>query len=148
LAPIVYAHGASLVVNPEPERGQFSSLRVGLQEVMNRGRDSAMVTLVDRPPVQSATLNTLAAAFERATAHRKWAVIPEYHGTHGHPILLGRELLAEFLKAPETSNARDIEHAHQSEIEYVPIDDPLVAINVDTPEQYAALNLPSPLPSS
>src|SRR6266852_5584689 len=46
LAPIVYANGASLVVNPEPERGQFSSLRVGLQEVLNRGRDAAIVTLV------------------------------------------------------------------------------------------------------
>ncbi len=149
LAPIVYANGASLVVNPEPERGQFSSLRVGLQEVLNRGRDAAMITLVDRPPVQTATVAMLKAAFERATAHRKWAVIPEYHGQHGHPILAGRELLAEFLKASETSNAREVEHAHQSEIEYVPVDDPLVAINIDTPEQYAALRLPSPLlPSS
>jgi len=50
LAPEVYARGGFLVTNPEPERGQFSSLRVGLQEVLNRGRDAAVVTLVDRPP--------------------------------------------------------------------------------------------------
>lgn len=157
LAPIVYANGAALVINPEPERGQFSSLRVGLQEVLNRGRDAAMVTLVDRPPVRPETLETLGAAFERATAHRKWAAIPEYQGKHGHPILLGREMLTAFLAAPETSNAQEVEHAHQGEIEYVAVDDPLVALNVDTPEQYAALsvntsvntNLPSPfLPSS
>ncbi len=157
LAPIVYANGAALVINPEPERGQFSSLRVGLQEVLNRGRDAAMVTLVDRPPVRPETLETLGAAFERATVHRKWAVIPEYQGKHGHPILLGREMLTAFLAAPETSNAQEVEHAHQGEIEYVAVDDPLVALNVDTPEQYAALsvntsvntNLPSPfLPSS
>jgi len=139
VAPVVYANGASLVVNPEPERGQFSSLRVGLQEVLNRGRDAAMLTLVDRPPVQRETLDTLEAAFVRATAHRKWAVIPEYQGQHGHPILLGREMLSAFLNAPETSNAREVEHAHQSEIEYVPVDDPLVVVNIDTPEQYAAL---------
>ena len=139
VAPVVYANGASLVVNPEPERGQFSSLRLGLQEVLNRGRDAAMLTLVDRPPVQRETLETLEAAFVRATAHRKWAVIPEYQGQHGHPILLGREMLSAFLNAPETSNAREVEHAHQSEIEYVPVDDPLVVVNVDTPEQYAAL---------
>ena len=61
----------------------------------------------------------------------------------------GREMLEAFLRAPETSNARDVEHAHQSEIEYVPLDDPLVAVNVDTPEQYASLNLPPQLlPSS
>jgi len=147
LAPVVYANGASLVVNPDPARGQFSSLRVGLQEVLNRGRDAAMVTLVDRPPVRMETIETLALAFERAATHRKWAVIPEYQGKHGHPILAGREMLEAFLKAPETSNAHEVEHAHQSEIEYVPIDDPLVAINVDTPEQYAALPPPL-LPSS
>jgi molybdenum cofactor cytidylyltransferase len=149
LAPIVYANGASLVVNPDPARGQFSSLRVGLQEVLNRGRDAAMVTLVDRTPVRMETIEILESAFERATTRRKWAVIPEYQGKHGHPILLGREMMEAFLKAPETSNARDIERAHLSQIEYVPVDDPLVAVNVDTPEQYASLNLPPQhLPSS
>jgi molybdenum cofactor cytidylyltransferase len=144
LAPIVYANGAALVVNPEPERGQFSSLRVGLQEVLNRGRDAAMVTLVDRPPPQRETLETLQAAFDRPATtpgtHRKWAVIPEYQGKHGHPILLAREMLTAFLSAPETSNAREVEHAHPNEIQYVAVDDPLVALNVDTPEQYAALS--------
>ena len=142
LSPAVYAHGASLVVNPDPARGQFSSLRVGLQEVLNRGRDAAMITLVDRPPVRAETLATLEAAYEQAAIHRKWAAIPEYQEKHGHPILAGREMLEAFLRAPEMSNARDVEHAHQSEIEYVPVDDSLVAVNVDTPEQYAALNLP------
>jgi molybdenum cofactor cytidylyltransferase len=126
-------------------------LQVGLQEVLNRGRDAAMVTLVDRPPVQAETIAALEAAFGLAMSgiRKKWAVIPEYQGKHGHPILLGRELLEAFLKAPETSNARDVEHAHQSEIEYLPVDDPFVAFNVDTPEQYASLNLPPQLlPSS
>src|SRR5271154_2375277 len=58
VAPVVYANGASLVVNPDPDRGQFSSLQTGLQEVRNRGRDAAMVTLVDRPPVEARTIET------------------------------------------------------------------------------------------
>src|SRR5579872_4227320 len=40
LAPSVYAAGGSLVRNLAPELGQFSSLRVGLQEVLNLGRDA------------------------------------------------------------------------------------------------------------
>jgi molybdenum cofactor cytidylyltransferase len=149
LAPIVYANGASLVVNPDPAQGQFSSLRAGLREVRNRGRDSAMITLVDRPPVRAATIALLQAAFERAVAHRKWAVVPQYEGRHGHPILVANKMLEAFIEAPETSNARAVEHAHQTDIEYVLVDDPLVAVNVDTPEQYAALNLPpTPVPSS
>ena len=149
LSPVVYANGASLVVNPDPARGQFSSLRVGLHEVLNRGRDAAMVTLVDRPPVRKETIATLESAFEQATIQKKWAAIPDYQGKHGHPILVGREMLEAFLRAPETSSARDVEHAHQTEIEYVSVDDPLVAVNVDTPEQYASLTLsPQLLPSS
>jgi molybdenum cofactor cytidylyltransferase len=139
LAPVVYANGAALVINPDPDRGQFSSLQVGLQEVLNRGRDAAMVTLVDRPPVRAETIEKLQAAFDSATAKRKWAAIPEFEGKHGHPILLGREMLTAFLNAPETSNARDVERANQAAIEYVAVDDPLVSLNVNTPEQYAAL---------
>jgi len=139
LTPVVYANGASLVVNPEPELGQFSSLQVGLQEVLNHGRDAALVTLVDRPPVKPATIDALESAFERALRHGKWAAIPEYQASHGHPILVGRELIEAFLKAPPSSSAREVTHAHQDKIVYVPVEDPLVVANVDTPEQYAAL---------
>lgn len=143
LAPIVYAKGASLIVNPDPARGQFSSLQAGLHEVLNRGRDAAMITLVDRPPVQPATVQFLVDEFERILAHSIWAVVPEYHGKHGHPILVGREMIEAFLRAPATASAREIEHAHQDRIAYVAVEDPLVALNVDTPEQYAALTVPT-----
>jgi molybdenum cofactor cytidylyltransferase len=140
LAPIVYSNGASLVRNPAPERGQFSSMQTGLQEVLNQGRDAAMITLVDRPPVAVATLQLLHDAFESAAASRKWAVVPQYQGRHGHPVLIGREMLEIFLRAAPTAIARDIEHEHQQYIEYLPVSDPFVTMNVDTPEQYAALS--------
>jgi molybdenum cofactor cytidylyltransferase len=138
LAPVVYAAGASLIRNPAPERGQFSSMQVGLQEVLNRGRDAAMIAPVDRPPVKAGTLKKLHAAFEIASDD-KWAVIPEYGGKHGHPILVGREMIQVFSKAPATAIARDIEHQNREHILYVPVDDPFVALNVNTPEDYQAL---------
>ena len=140
LAPVVYAAGGSVVRNPAPERGQFSSLQVGLHEVLNRGRDAAMITLVDRPPVSAVTLEKLRTAFEAASSRGKWAVVPEYGGKHGHPILVGREMIEAFLKAPATATARDIEHQNQQHIEYIPVDDPFVAMNVDTPQDYAAVS--------
>jgi molybdenum cofactor cytidylyltransferase len=139
LAPIVYASGASLAINHDPDRGQFSSLQTGLQEVLNRGRDAAIVTLVDRPPVSPATIDKLHAAFGSAIARWKWALIPEYAGKHGHPIFLAREMIEEFLKAPGTGNARDILHQNHEHIAYFEVDDPLVTVNVNTPDEYAAL---------
>lgn len=138
LTSIAYAQGASVVRNPAPERGQFSSLQVGLQEVLNHGRDAAIVTLVDRPPVKAATLEALCSAFASA-GFGKWAVVPEYNGHHGHPFLVNREMIEVFLKAPATAMARDIEHQNQAHVEYVVVDDPAVALNVDTPQDYAAL---------
>jgi molybdenum cofactor cytidylyltransferase len=139
LAPVVYASGAFLVRNPDPTRGQFSSLQVGLQEVLSHGRDAAMVTLVDRPPAQAGTVQKLRKAFDDAATRSKWAVVPEYAGKHGHPIVLRREMIEKFLRAPATATAREIEHQHQERIEYVPVDDPFVTLNVDTPQDYANL---------
>jgi molybdenum cofactor cytidylyltransferase len=139
LRPVVYACGADVIVNPAPEQEQFSSLQVGLQEVLNRGRDSAMVTLVDRPPLQPQTLAALVTAFD-SRPHNTWAVVPQYESAHGHPILIGREMIEAFLRAPVTSNAREVEHAHQERIAYFETADPLVMTNLDTPEAYASLH--------
>jgi molybdenum cofactor cytidylyltransferase len=139
VAPVVYANGASLVSNPEPDRGQFSSLQVGLQYVLSDGRDAAMVTLVDRPPVNATTLKALCSAFTEA-ASDIWAIVPECNGKHGHPFLVAREMIEAFLKAPPTANARDIERQNLPHISYVVVDDPLVTLNVDTPQDYAALS--------
>jgi molybdenum cofactor cytidylyltransferase len=138
LAPVVYACGASLIVNPDPRRGQFSSLHVALHEVLNRGRDAAMITLTDRPPVSPNTVQALRSVFE-ASADGVWAVVPEFSGRRGHPFIAGRELIEAFLRAPDTNNARDVMHQHHEHIEYLPVNDPFVALNVNTPEDYAAL---------
>jgi molybdenum cofactor cytidylyltransferase len=138
LVPVAYANGASIIVNPEPGRGQFSSLQVGLQEVLNRGRDAAIVTLVDRPPASRATVQMLRETFESSTEN-VWAIVPEFGGKHGHPYVIGREMIEAFLQTPATGNAREIEHRHHDRIRYIPVDDRFVALNINTPEEYAAL---------
>ncbi|MFZ0958953.1 MAG: nucleotidyltransferase family protein [Candidatus Sulfotelmatobacter sp.] len=138
IAPVAYSDGASIIVNPDPDRGQFSSLQIGLHEVLNRGRDAAIITLVDRPPANPATIQILREAFA-ASGNDTWAVVPEFSGQHGHPYIAGRELIEAFLQAAPTATARDVEHAHQQHIVYIPVDDPLVALNINTPDDYAKL---------
>ncbi|HEV2113496.1 MAG TPA: nucleotidyltransferase family protein [Terriglobales bacterium] len=139
LKPVIYSRGAFLLVNPHPEQGQFSSLHVGVQDVLNRGRDAAIITLVDRPAASPTTVGELRNAFLETCAAGSWAVVPEYEGKHGHPIVVGREMIQRFLDAPATSNAREVEHAAQKMIRYVPVNDANVTANVDTPEEYARL---------
>ena len=142
LQPVVDAHGAFLVINSRPERGQFSSIQVGMQEVLNRGRDAAFLALVDRPPVLPGTLDALREAFLTG-GPGIWAVAPELarQGStiHGHPILVGRDMLEKFLRAPADTNARDVLHQHREHIVYVPVDDERVAANIDTRDDYERL---------
>jgi molybdenum cofactor cytidylyltransferase len=138
IRPVAYSCGAFFARNPDPDRGQFSSLQTGLHEVVNRGRDAAMITLVDRPPPKGATLAKLADAFQKRD-HSRWTVVPEFEGKHGHPILIGPEMIEIFITSPVTSNAREIEHANQKRIVYVPVDDSRVTMNINTPEDYARL---------
>ena len=138
LAPIAYADGASIVINPDPERGQFSSLQLGLHEVLNRGRDTAIITLVDRPPAGALTVQALREAYETA-GKDVWAVVPDYSGKHGHPFVAGREMIEALLQAPCTSTAREVEHKHRDHILYLPVNDPFVAVNINTPDDYEAL---------
>ncbi|PYX75440.1 MAG: hypothetical protein DMG78_04365 [Acidobacteria bacterium] len=138
LTPIIYSNGASIVVNPDPSRGQFSSLQVGLREVLNRGRDAAFITLVDRPPANAATVQTLRDSFE-ASPQTTWALVPEFSGKHGHPFAVGREMIERFLREPVTGNAREVEHRHQEHIQYLAVTDANVALNINTPQDYEAL---------
>ncbi len=140
IAPTVYANAGFLAVNPAPEQGQFSSLRVGLEEVLNRGRDAAIVTLVDRPAPSVEIVEQLKRVF-LSSGEQTWAVVPEYAGKHGHPIVIGREMIEAFLRAPANSTARDVEHANQDHITYVAVDDPLVTVNVNTEEDFEKLRL-------
>ncbi|HWZ44330.1 MAG TPA: nucleotidyltransferase family protein [Candidatus Saccharimonadales bacterium] len=139
LAPIVYAQAAFLVRNPNPQDGQFSSLRLGLAEVLSHGRDAAILTLVDRPAPAPETVEFLKNEF-LAGSEEIWAIVPQFGQKHGHPIVVGREMIEAFLRAPATGNARDVEHAHQPRIRYVAVTDPNVTLNVNTAEDFQKLH--------
>ena len=145
LRPIVDANAAFLIVNHNPDRGQFSSLQLGLQEVLNRGRDSAIVTLVDRPPASTETVHHLRNEYLNLIRQDKiWTVVPDFEGQHGHPIIVGREMIGLLIDAKPTANAREILHDNQSRIAYVPVPDPFITMNIDTPEDYARLKAVAP----
>jgi molybdenum cofactor cytidylyltransferase len=135
LEPIVDAQAAFLVVNPQPDRGQFSSLQIGLQEILNRGRDAAIISLVDRPPTESPTIASLRCTLEHAPRD-VWAVAPVYNGQHGHPLVAGREMITAFLQASTSGNARAVERTHHEHISYFAVDDRFTVLNIDTPEDY------------
>lgn len=132
---LAYAAGASFVVNPDPERGQLSSLQCGLAAVPE-GSDAVAFSPVDYAAVQPGTIRAIAGALADS---RAVLAVPRCEGRHGHPVLFRAALAAEFLALPLTDTARDVVHAHADRTIHVDSDDTGTILDADTPEEYAAL---------
>ena len=117
---------ATIVVNPDPERGQLSSLQCGLSAVADS--DAVFFTPVDYPAIEASTIRAL-LPFAGTFA------MPRYNGRRGHPVLINRELLAEVLAC--NTAARDVIRAHEPQ--YVDVDDSGILEDVDDPAAYARL---------
>ena len=128
---------ATIVVNPDPSRGQLSSLQTGLA-VLPADADGFAFIPVDSPAVETDTVARLARAFEQRSASTLF-VIPRQSGKRGHPVVAARAAAAEFLALPPTAEARDIVHAHVNRTEYVEVGDAGIFTDVDDPEAYRRL---------
>ena len=126
------------VINPDPDRGQLSSLQLALAAVPPEA-DGFMFTPVDCPAMEEATVAQLAEIFLRRDPSTLF-VIPSHQGHHGHPVCGARELIDEFLALPPSSGqAREVVHAHVAETQYVDVDDPGILVDIDDPEAYRIL---------
>ena len=129
----------SCVRNPDPSRGQISSLWVGLDAVMRPDLDAMLMTLVDVPMVRSSTVRAVIDAWRRSRAP---SVRPAIGDRHGHPVLFDRAVFDELRRAPLDEGAKAIVHAYADRLVNVPVDDEGCLIDVDTPEEYARLPRP------
>jgi molybdenum cofactor cytidylyltransferase len=117
---------ATFVVNPNPELGQLSSLQCGLRAVADH--EAVLFTPVDYPAIDPGTVSSLLALNEPFA-------MPRYNGRRGHPVLVGRSMVAELLAC--RTSARDVIRAHQPF--YLDVDDAGILEDVDDPAAYARL---------
>ncbi len=129
---------ATIVVNPAPERGQLSSLQTGLA-ALPPDAEGFLFTPVDSPAVEVATVERLAAEFQRRDPSTQ-LVIPRFRGKHGHPVFASRAIADELSGLPLTAQARDVIHGHVSDTLYIDVDDPGILIDVDDREAYRRLS--------
>ena len=129
--------GVQIVVNPDPSRGQLSSLQTALNELPPEADGFAFIP-VDCPAVEGDTVEKLARAFERRAASALF-VIPRQSGRRGHPVFAARPIADELLNLAPTAEARDVVHAHVDRTEYVDVDDPGIFADIDDLEAYRRL---------
>ena len=128
---------AHIVINPEPSRGQLSSLQTALAALPPDAEGFAFIP-VDSPAVEEETVQKLVRRFEQRAPSTLF-VIPRQEGRRGHPVIAARSVAAEFLALPPDAEAREIVHAHVDRTEYVDVDDAGIFTDVDDPEAYRRL---------
>ena len=126
---------AEVVINPDPDRGQLSSLQTALMQVPRDG-EGFFFTPVDCPTVDERTVHELIDRLRKNTAP---FVIPRFHGKRGHPVCVRGAMIEEFLALPPTAQTREVVNRHASEIDYVDVEDEAVLADVDDPEAYLQL---------
>jgi molybdenum cofactor cytidylyltransferase len=129
---IVSGAGAVVAVNAGADAEMMSSIRLGL-EALPPELDAFFVWPADHPAVSVETVRLLAS---RADARS--ALIPCWNGRRGHPALLGRDLRHDALACPDAGGLRELWRARADAVHEVPLEDPGVVANADTPEEYEA----------
>jgi CTP:molybdopterin cytidylyltransferase MocA len=123
--------GVDLVINPDPARGQLSSLlcaRDALQDV-----SGMLVVLVDQADLRVATVEAVRLSLEQAPA-----AVARFGGQPGHPTGFSRQLFAA-LGEPGVSavGARAVIDAQAAlgQVAWVDVPDPGVVRNLNTPAE-------------
>jgi len=130
-----------IVINPDWENGQLSSMQAALRslratgqmanEGTTQGTDGLLLCLIDHPLISGALVNELIQQFY---ATRGKIVLPKYEGRRGHPVIFPAALYEELMRAPMDKGARAVVWAHAADVLEVPTNEEGCILNLNDPE--------------
>ena len=120
-----------VILNPDWEQGQLSSLCAGLRSLAEIETDGVILCPVDHPLVSARLVGDLVARFYESG---KAIVLPTYNGRRGHPVIFSSALYGELLAAPFDKGARAVVWAHAADVLEVPTDEEGVVLNLNDPD--------------
>ena len=108
------------------EQGMGASLAWGISRLP--AWDGCLVCLADMPFVQPRTYRLLAAKLTPGNI-----VIPGHMGRRGNPVGFGRRFFAELAELDDERGGRKIIRRHEVDVLEIPVEDPAVLMDIDTP---------------
>ena len=133
-APIVGRAGVTTVENPDYRQGKTTTIKVGLRAI-SPDAAAILVLAVDQPRPR----DILRTVIEAHLARSPLITSPVYGGRGGHPMIFGAALLPELAAITEESEGlREVTRRHASDIYKLELDDPVVRVDVNTPEDLQA----------
>lgn len=98
--------------------------------------DAVMISLGDKPLVTSETIDLLIGSY---ISGGRGILVPTYHGTWGHPVIVSSSLGEEIMHLDGDRGALEVLTAHRDLICEVPVDSDEVVFDVDSSEDIVLL---------
>jgi molybdenum cofactor cytidylyltransferase len=124
-----------IVVNPGWAEGIASSLRCGLAAVSPLS-GAALFVPADLPRLRAQTIGAIVVA---ASSAARPIVVPTCDGRRGNPVLFARSLFPDLLGLRGDAGGRVLMASRPDDVATVDVGDPGILLDIDTPEDYAAL---------
>ena len=132
IAPHIKGEGVRHVVNPHYAMGKTTSIKAGLRELGPEVTD-VMLLAVDqpRPP------EIVARVVDSHLGAGALVTSPRHRGRGGHPLIFSAALRDELsVITEEDQGVRAVFRAHAADVNEVHIDDPVIRLDLNTPEDY------------
>mgnify|MGYP002776385629 CR=1 FL=1 len=125
------------LTNPDPDAGQASSLRLGLQALLPHA-DAWLVLLADQPLIEAKDIADLITAYDHKPCHTA-LVRPVVDGLPGNPVMFSTEVREQILAGAANVGCRQWQTAHPDQVHHWACSNNRYRTDVDTPEDIAAL---------
>lgn len=136
-AELLRESNASIVTNDHWDHGQSSSVRAGVSAVSETAR-GFLIHPVDHALVREDDVRLVVDAWTRTPNPERAILRPVFENTSfGHPVLFGRDFRMEFLALSENQPANTVYRAHRHDVVLVPVKNPYIARDLDTPDDLA-----------
>lgn len=132
IRPSLEGLAVSIQLNPRPQDGLLSSLRIGLK-TLHPECAGFFFCLVDHPAVNTDTLRLMLEKWQQSP---DLAVRPVLKERRGHPVLMGRDWIESVLTLPLSSNLRDLLRRQSERVVELTVTDTGILCDINTPDDY------------
>lgn len=117
------------VRNSAPEKGQASSVRLGLESLQSEF-DVLLVALSDQPEIGAQEIQELLEAFSRC-GNGEEVILPMVSGQRGNPVLFSKKAVLDILSIPEMV-CRTYMDDHPEKVRAMSTNNRAFVVDVDT----------------
>ena len=134
-ASLAYLSSLQFVINPDPESEMSASIACGVRALPTSTK-AVLIALSDQPAIPATVVQSIIESWRKGAK----LIIPQFNERGGHPVLIDLEFREQLLTLDPEKGLRGLFEAHRSEVQRLNVNNPYIARDLDTWDDYLALH--------